>query len=97
MVVISKKIILDFCLAEHKAKDALLRWYRIVELSDWANLNTMKEVFNDVDYVGNDRFVFNIGGNRYRIVTMIHFSKRTVYVRFIGTHSAYDKINCKTI
>lgn len=57
----------------------------------------MKQTFNSVDSVGNDRYVFNVGGNKYRIVAMIHFSKRTVYLRFVGTHAQYDGIDCKKI
>ncbi|BAU52767.1 mRNA interferase HigB [Mucilaginibacter gotjawali] len=49
-------------------------------------------MFNTVDAVGNDRYVFNIRGNTYRLVAMIFFDFRTVYVRFIGTHAAYDKL-----
>ncbi|MCB0517743.1 MAG: type II toxin-antitoxin system HigB family toxin [Saprospiraceae bacterium] len=51
----------------------------------------MKLRFNSVDYVGNDRYVFNIRGNNYRLFAMIFFNKRTVFVRFIGTHAEYDK------
>lgn len=57
----------------------------------------MKKDFNHVDYVGNDRYVFNIKGNTYRLVTMIFFDKRTIYIRFIGTHNEYDKVDCKSI
>ena len=57
----------------------------------------MKEMFNSVDAVGNDRFVFNIRGNNYRIIALIFFDIRTVYIRFVGTHQEYDKIDCSTI
>ena len=53
--------------------------------------------FNSVDYVGNDCFVFNIRGNRYRLIVAVLFSIRTVYIKFVGTHTAYDKIDAKTI
>jgi len=54
-------------------------------------------MFNSVDAVGNDRFVFDIRGNHYRIVAMIFFDIRTVYIRFVGTHKEYDRIDCVTI
>jgi mRNA interferase HigB len=57
----------------------------------------MKAIFNSVDAVGNDRFVFNIRGNNYRLVAMIFFDIRTVFIRFIGLHKEYDKIDCSTI
>ncbi|MDB5013903.1 MAG: addiction module toxin RelE [Daejeonella sp.] len=72
-------------------------WYRLVNDADWANYYEMKEMFNSVDAVGNDRYVFNIKGNSYRIVAMIFFDIRTVYIRFVNTHSEYDKIDCSTI
>ena len=53
--------------------------------------------FNSVDSVGNDRYVFNIKGNRYRLVALILFKIRTVFILFIGTHKEYDLINAKTI
>lgn len=49
-------------------------------------------MFNNVDYVGNDRYVFNIKGNDYRLVVIIRFAKGRVFIRFVGTHSEYDKI-----
>ncbi|MDF7818589.1 type II toxin-antitoxin system HigB family toxin [Runella sp. MFBS21] len=65
--------------------------------ADWAHLMDVKSTFNSVDFVGNDRFVFNIKGNRYRLVALIHFSIRTVYIKFIGTHADYNKIDVSTI
>jgi mRNA interferase HigB len=97
VVIITKRKIIDFYQTDSRAKESLLRWHSEVLLSDWKDFHSIKQSFNSVDSVGNDRFVFNIGGNKYRIVAMIHFSKRTVYIRFVGTHKEYDKIDCKTI
>lgn len=97
MVIITKSKIIEFYTAEPRAKEALLKWYFQTELSDWQNFGNVKQAFNSVDNVGNDRFVFNVGGNKYRIVAMIHFTTRTVYIRFIGTHKQYDRIDCKII
>ncbi|MFY9310425.1 MAG: type II toxin-antitoxin system HigB family toxin [Bacteroidia bacterium] len=97
MVIISKTKIIEFYTKEPKATEVLLQWYNITLKSDWSNFHEIKQVFNSVDSVGNDRYVFDIGGNKYRIVAMIHFSKRTIYLKFVGTHKEYDKIDCKTI
>lgn len=97
MVVISKTKLINFYDLELKAKEPLLKWYHKTVLSDWADFHSIKQTFNSVDSVGNDRFVFNISGNNYKIVAMIHFNKRTIYIRFVGTHKQYDQINCKTI
>lgn len=80
-----------------KAKEAILKWYYKAVTVEWKNLAELKNTFNSSDSGGNDRFVFNVGGNKYRIVAMIHFSTRTLYIRFVGTHSQYDKIDCKNI
>ena len=50
-----------------------------------------------MDSIENDRYVFNIGGNKFRIVDIIHFSTRTIYLRFVGTHKEYDLIDCKIV
>lgn len=97
MVVISKSKLVGFYSIYTKAEEPVLRWYYEVMNSDWNGLADIKKTFNSVDFVGNDRYVFNLGGNKYRLVAMIHFSKRTLYIRFIGTHKQYENIDCKTI
>ena len=74
-----------------------LVWYNLTKDSDWKDFHSMKQTVNSADSVGNARYVLNVGGNKYRIVAMIHFTKRTVYLRFVGTHKQYDKIDCKTV
>lgn len=97
MVIISKTQLNAFGNTHADAAEALNEWYAAVKEADWSNLAEMKQRFSSVDYVGNDRYVFNIRGNNYRLVAMIFFNKRTVFVRFIGTHAEYDKIDCSTI
>lgn len=97
MVVISKAKLIAFYEKEIMAKESVLQWYHIVLFSNWQSFHDIKKTFNSADSVGNDRYVFNVGGNKYRIVAMIHFSKRTMYLRFVGTHQQYDKIDCKII
>ncbi|WP_455641117.1 type II toxin-antitoxin system HigB family toxin [Parabacteroides sp.] len=76
---------------------ALERWYNIVENSEWKDLNDIKMDFPSVDYVGNQHYVFNIRGNNYRLVVVIKFVMGYVFVRFVGTHKEYDKIDCSKI
>ena len=97
MVIITKRKLIEFYLSEPNAKEAILKWYYEAALSSWRKFSDIKHTFNSVDNVGNDRFVFNVGGNKYRIVAMIHFTTRTIYIRFVGTHKQYDKVDCKTI
>ena len=71
---------------------ALKDWYYKTKRSEWDNLNDIKQTFNSVDYIGNSRYVFNIKGNNYRLVAIIIIASKKVYIRFIGTHAEYDKI-----
>lgn len=93
MVVISYKSIREFSIKHKEAEDALNNWFTIAEKSDWANFNELREMFNSADSVGNDLYVFNIKGNKYRLIARIIFKVRTIYIKFIGTHSQYDRLN----
>jgi len=98
MVVISYGKLRSFFELHADSEDALNNWYRLVLMADWSTYHEMKQMFNSVDAVGNDRYVFNIRGNNYRLVAMVFFDVRTVYIRFIGTHAEYDKLkDCSRI
>ena len=97
MVVISKAILREFAELYPDADVALTKWYREVKAVDWRNFNELKSTFNTADAVGNDRYVFDIKGNQFRLIALIIFRKRTVFILFIGTHKEYDKINASTI
>lgn len=92
MVIIAKTFIQLFAHKHSASRTALNSWYQIVKKADWRNFNDVKHTFSSVDVVGNDHYVFNIKGNDYRLIAMIFFDKRTVYIRFIGTHRAYDQL-----
>lgn len=97
MRIISFKKIREFT-GQHPDADIALRdWYKKTEKSEWTSFADLKKTFNSADAVGNNRFVFNIRGNNYRLVAIILFKIQTVYIRFIGTHSEYDKTDCSTI
>lgn len=68
------------------------RWLEIVEEYDFKDHNDLKKIFPNADYVGNERYVFNIKGNRYRLVVLVVFVAGVMFVRFCGTHTEYDKI-----
>lgn len=97
MVVISKTIINEFGMKHPDSIEALNDWWEKVKKADWSTPNDLKKSFNTVDYVGNDRYVFDIKGNKYRLVAMIFFDIRTLYIRFMGTHAEYDDIDCANI
>ncbi|MEI9955015.1 MAG: type II toxin-antitoxin system HigB family toxin [Ferruginibacter sp.] len=93
MVIISHKAIREFATEHPKILAALERWYDITLKADWKDFSEMKKHFNAVDAVGDGLFVFNIKGNDCRLIARIIFRTRTVFIRFIGTHAAYDLVN----
>jgi mRNA interferase HigB len=97
VVIISYRTIREYTDRHKEVEDQLNNWYRITEKSDWANFNEMRKMFNSVDGVGSDLYVFNIKGNDYRLVVRIIFRVRTVYIKFIGTHKEYDKLDLETL
>lgn len=76
---------------------ALQRWYDVAQRAEWHTLADIREDFPTTDYVGNQHYVFDIRGNRYRLVVVIKFTIGRIFVRFVGTHAEYDKIDCSTI
>ena len=76
---------------------ALRAWYHDAEVAEWKSPNEMKEQFANASVVGDGRVVFNIKGNTYRLVVAIDYEFQVIFIRFIGTHVQYDKINAKTI
>lgn len=93
MRIVTYKRIQEFTTKHAGAKTPLNLWYHTTSTKAWKNLNDIKQTFNSVDYVGNNRYVFNIKGNDYRLIAIISFNAQKVYIRFIGTHTAYNKIN----
>ncbi|MDR6966930.1 mRNA interferase HigB [Flavobacterium arsenatis] len=92
MRIVTFKRIQEFSENHSDAQTALTIWYHTTISKNWSNLADIKLTFNSVDYVGNNRYVFNIKGNKYRLIAIISFNAQKVYIRFIGTHSEYDKI-----
>ena len=66
-------------------------------LAEWKNLSDIKADFPTTDYVGNQHYVFDIRGNKYRLVVVVKFTIGHIFIRFVGTHSEYDKIDVSTI
>jgi mRNA interferase HigB len=98
MRVIAINRLRDFWEAGHPDSELPLRtWYKWAESAEWENHNQLKSDFPKADYVGNMRYVFNIKGNQYRLITLIDFERHGVLIRWIGTHAEYDKIDVTKI
>ena len=99
MKIVSHRKLKDFYETDGRndSKTALERWYKITDRADWKSLSDIKVDFPTTDYVGNQHYVFNIKGNNYRLVVVIKFTIGYIYIRFVGTHSQYNKIDCSNI
>ena len=92
MRIISFKKLREFFEKNPNSRVALQDWYKRVSKSDWNDFSDIKKTFNTVDPVGNSRFVFNVKGNHYRIVAIVLFQIKHVYIRWVGAHKEYNKL-----
>lgn len=95
MIVTNYAEIEKFCKKHSDAQIALSRWYNLIKMADCLSWNELKLFFNSVDNVGNDHYVFNIKGNKYRLIAVIFFQLKTVNICRICTHEEYDNIKPK--
>jgi mRNA interferase HigB len=79
------------------SEQPLRAWFREASRADWKNPAEVKRAYRSASIVGKDRVVFNIAGNKYRLVVRINYAYRVVYVRFVGTHRQYDQIDVKEV
>lgn len=93
MVVISRPVIRDFIGRHPVSANALNEWYGKTMASDWNTFAAVKQSWNSCDFIGNDRYLFNIAGNNIRLIAMIHFKKRTLYIRGVFTHAEYSDLS----
>lgn len=97
MRVIAKRTLVQFYENHSDAKNSLTAWYDFVVKADWQTPQDVKNDFATVSFVGNSRVVFNIGGNNYRLVADIAYPIGVIWIKFIGTHAQYDKIDVETV
>jgi len=95
--IIARKRLQDFWIKHNDCEQQLKSWYKEVKAAEWKNLNELRLEFPTASIIATNRIVFNIKGNNYRLIVKINFDFQIVWVRFIGTHSDYDKINAKEI
>lgn len=97
MRVIAKRTVREFWEHHADAKPQLQAWLEDVQRAEWKTPRDIQVVYGDDVILPDNRAVFNIKGNKYRIVTKIHYNTGIVYIRFIGTHAEYDRIDALTI
>ena len=97
-MIIANKELLDAFVQKHaQSAGPLNNWVEKVKAATWHNHSELKQDFPSADYVKNGRYVFNIGGNNYRVVAVVIFIGGVMNIRFVGTHSEYDKIDSSKI
>ena len=90
MRVIARSKIIEYYTTHQDTKTALEEWFQKVRKAEWTCFADMKQMFNSVDSIGNQHYVFNIIGNNHRLIVVVKFTIKTVLIRFIGTHAEYD-------
>jgi mRNA interferase HigB len=97
MVVIARKVVREYGMKESAAKGELDAWYAEAKNADWGTPADVKAKYGNASILKDGRVVFNICGNKYRLVVWVNYAFRTVYIRFIGSHREYDKIDAQNI
>ena len=92
MRVIAKKALVNYYTENKDAETALEEWHEKTSKAEWKNFAHVRQTFGTADYVGNKRVVFNIKGNKYRLIVLVLFKVKMVYIRFVGTHTDYDRL-----
>ncbi len=98
MRVIAKRTLVQFWQSGHgDAEQPLMAWHALAKAASWSHPKEIKAMFATASFLANNRVVFNIGGNKYRLVVKVEYELNAVYIRFIGSHADYDKIDASTI
>lgn len=97
MRIIALGTLRDFWLRHPDAEMALRSWYAMASRADWRSPADVKAAYRSASFIAHNRIVFNIKGNEYRVVAAVHYNRGLMFIRFIGTHRAYDKIDAATI
>lgn len=97
MRVIAKKTLRDFWENHADSEQQLKAWYRETEKATWENPNEIKTEYPSASIIGDNRVVFNIKGNKYRLIVKINYDYQMAWIRFVGTHAEYDKIDATKI
>lgn len=97
MRIISRRTLRSFWEKHSDSRLSLETWYHDVSRADWKSPADIKNTYQSASFLANNRVIFNIKGNRYRLVVVIVYQHGVVYIRFVGTHAEYDQIDAITI
>ena len=97
MRVVAKRTLREFWEKHADCEQSLKAWYREAERANWQNMNQLKAEYPSASILQDSRIVFNIKGNHYRLIVKINFDYQICWIRFIGTHAEYDKIDANKV
>ena len=97
MRIIAKRTLRDFWTKHADSEQQLKSWYQETEKTEWGNINDLKKDYPGASILQDNRIVFNIKGNNYRLIVKFNFEYQICWIRFIGTHAEYDKIDANNI
>ena len=97
MRIIARKTLRDFWEAHPDAEQPLRAWFHDVRVADWSGPADIRAVYAYASFLANNRVVFNIHGNHYRLIVTINYPYRVVYIRFVGSHAEYNRIDATII
>ena len=97
MRIIALRVLRDFWNRHTDAEIPLRAWYAAASRADWRSPADVKAAYRSASFIANNRIVFNVKGNDYRLVVAVHYNRGMMFIRFIGTHREYDKIDASSI
>lgn len=97
MRILSRSTLREFWETHPDAEAALKAWYHEAAHANWTNPADIKATHRNVSIIANNRVVFNIKGNRYRLIVAIRYDIGIIFIRFVGTHAEYDRVDAETV
>ena len=97
MRIIARRALRDFWKRHPDSEQPLKAWFAEAQAAHWSSPQVIKRRYRHASFVADNRVIFNIGGNKYRLVVHVNYGLSVVYIKFIGTHSEYDRIDPETI
>ena len=97
MRIIARSTLIQFWQSHPTSKESLEAWYKETEKSDWKTPDDIKKRYPSASFLSDNRVCFNICGNNFRLIVKLNYKFHMVYIRFVGTHAEYTKINAETI
>ena len=94
---ISRKQLIRFWQRHPDAEKPLRTWFVNAAKSHWGSPQAIRAQFQDASFLLGNRVVFNVAGNKYRLIVVVHYNREIVFIRFVGTHKQYDHINAETV